>query len=190
MSFHSNISSGMVLAMGNVGDRLLDIEKGNLYMTIDGGKSWNEIAKGRHIWAVGNFGGLVVIAPTDMTTGIQYSWNLGEDWSFLKISETPIKVTYAFTNPSSESLSISVIGHNSASSTESLFFSLDFAPLFDRVCSNEDFENWSVGECSLGSDKSFNRRKTGSVCRIAPTFEHSVPATKKCQCTKSDFECE
>ena len=58
------------------------------FMSRDGGLHWFEIAKGSHIYEIGNYGGLIVIAQDDVPTNlIKYSWDEGLTWEDYTISE-------------------------------------------------------------------------------------------------------
>jgi len=62
-------------------------------MSRDGGLTWNEIAKGSHIYEISDHGGLIVMANDQKAvTEIQYSWNEGLSWNAIKISGTPVEV--------------------------------------------------------------------------------------------------
>lgn len=50
-------------------------------MSRDGGLTWFEIAKGSHIYEIGDHGGVIVLASDQQATKIlKYSWNEGKTW--------------------------------------------------------------------------------------------------------------
>ena len=55
---------GIVLGVGNIGEQLERRESSqmNTYLSRDGGMNWQEIAKGSHIYEIGDHGGLIVMA--------------------------------------------------------------------------------------------------------------------------------
>ena len=56
-------SVGILIATGNVGSYLsFRIDQVNTFLSRDGGLSWFEVAKGSHIYEVGDHGGLIVMA--------------------------------------------------------------------------------------------------------------------------------
>ena len=53
----------------------------NTYLSRDGGLNWFEVAKGSHIYEIGDHGGIIVLANDQMaTTTLYYSWNEGLHW--------------------------------------------------------------------------------------------------------------
>ena len=72
---------GIILGVGNIGSHLSPREEINTYISRDGGVEWNEVAKGNHIYEIGDQGGLIVIAPyMNKTNYIRYSWDEGKSW--------------------------------------------------------------------------------------------------------------
>jgi hypothetical protein len=72
----------------------------NTYLSRDGGLTWREIMKGSHIYELGDHGGLIVMAPNAVqTTEIFYSFNEGETFHSMTISDTPIDVTNIIIEP-------------------------------------------------------------------------------------------
>jgi hypothetical protein len=93
------------MAVGNVGNQLTKYaEKVNTYLSRDGGLNWIEVMRGSHIYEIGDHGGLLVMAPnTVKTTEVFYSYNEGESWHSLTVSDTPIDVTNIIIEPESTS---------------------------------------------------------------------------------------
>ena len=92
------------MAVGNVGHQLERnaVDQMNTYLSRDGGLTWTEVMKGSHIYEIGDHGGLIVAAPnTEKTTEISYTFNEGETWHKLTISDTPIDVTNIIIEPES-----------------------------------------------------------------------------------------
>lgn len=78
------------MAVGNLGKHLEKnkLDRMNTYLSRDGGLSWKEVKKGSHIYELGDHGGLIVMAPnTGPTTDVYYSFNEGETWQDLTVSE-------------------------------------------------------------------------------------------------------
>lgn len=61
--YSSKNSLGIILATGNIGKYLETREdRVNTYLSVDGGYSWKEVAKGSSIYEVADHGGLIVMA--------------------------------------------------------------------------------------------------------------------------------
>lgn len=61
------------------------------FFSRDAGVTWKEIAKGSHIYDMGDHGGIIVMAnDQEATNKILFSWNEGIDWEKLIISEKVI----------------------------------------------------------------------------------------------------
>lgn len=55
---------GLIIGTGNVGYHLATrADEINTYLSRDGGLNWIEIAKGSHIYEIGDHGGLIILAP-------------------------------------------------------------------------------------------------------------------------------
>lgn len=77
-------------------------ERINTYFSRDGGLNWAEIAKGAHIYELGDHGGLMVMAKNrEPTKTVMYSFNEGKTWHELEISQTPIDITNIIIEPMS-----------------------------------------------------------------------------------------
>ena len=119
---------GLVLGTGNMGPRLTDNDsQKSLYLSRDGGLTWRSIRPGVHIYEIGDHGALIVIAQKNTpTTEIHFSWDEGESWDSLTISEHPIFVENIIIEPNSISQQFMVYG--------------TYAEVFDED-DTEDFEN-------------------------------------------------
>lgn len=199
-NYFRNVSAGMMLAVGNVGDRLLDFKMGDIFGTLDGGRTWREIAKGSHKWTIANFGGIIVLADdaTPMTS-VTYSWDFGNHWASLNVSNTPLLLQNLYTNPDSSSLSVILVGHTISSGDieSSTIVQINFAPILNRICKDEDFTEWTPthnvdngSSCFFGEVVHVTKRKQDSICAIPSDFQHYLPSREICECTETDFECD
>mmetsp|Transcript_9208 Transcript_9208/g.6974 ORF Transcript_9208/g.6974 Transcript_9208/m.6974 type:complete len:96 (+) Transcript_9208:553-840(+) len=90
------------MAVGNVGKYL---EKNradlmNTYMSRDGGLTWVEVKKGSHIYELGDHGGLIVMADNMVqTTEVLFSFNEGQSWHSLTISDSPMSISNIIIEP-------------------------------------------------------------------------------------------
>ena len=72
----------------------------NTYLSRDGGLNWKEIRKGSHIYEIGDHGALIVMATnTEPTSEILYSFDEGESWNSLTISDVPLDITNIIIEP-------------------------------------------------------------------------------------------
>jgi hypothetical protein len=65
-----------------VGVHLSEVaEDQGTFLSRDAGHSWSHIAKGSHIYEMGDHGGLLLMAPDQYSTNkISFSWNEGLTW--------------------------------------------------------------------------------------------------------------
>ena len=60
---------GIIIAIGNVGHHLhYRADEANVMLSRDSGLTWNEVAKGSHIYEVADHGGLIVLANNRIAT--------------------------------------------------------------------------------------------------------------------------
>ena len=71
-------------------------------MSRDGGLTWIEIAKGPHIYEIGDHGALLVIAPmNEVTKSVKFSWDEGKTWRELEVSHVNFEVSNIIIEPES-----------------------------------------------------------------------------------------
>ena len=152
--YSSESAVGIALGVGNTGTYLKDSpDETNTYFTRDGGMTWAEVMKGPHIYEIGDHGAIIVMAPTHKaTTDIIYSWNEGQSWESVKISDDPIEIKNIIIEPDSISQEFLLYGRRKGSEERSgLIVHLDFKGLHERMCrgaenpdsKDSDFETWS-----------------------------------------------
>jgi hypothetical protein len=185
-----------MFALGNDGDRLLDLKMSNTYMTKDGGSTWREISKGPHKWVHVNFGGLLLLAAEGVLTNeIKYSWDMGETWAKFKFSDSSVFVKSMDTDSKSGSLAATLQVETTDKTKPFSIVNINFAELLDRKCVDNDFVSWTPthvnGEttCFFGQKRIFLTKSISSVCAISADFK-MPPAKEICPCAKQDFECE
>lgn len=67
--YSSQNAIGLVMGTGSVGRWLLDgTDSVNTYYSHDGGVTWQEVAKGSHIYEFGDHGSLTIMAPDTKAT--------------------------------------------------------------------------------------------------------------------------
>ena len=94
---------GLVLGTGNLGKRLT--ENGSmkhLFLSRDGGLNWESIRRGTHIYEIGDHGAIIVIAKKrEPTNFIEFSWDEGQTWEKLVISERDLLIENIIIEPNS-----------------------------------------------------------------------------------------
>lgn len=135
----------------------------NTYLSRDAGVSWSEIAKGSHIYEIGDHGGIIVMADDQKATDtIYYSWNEGLTFDKVKFTDKPIEINNIIIENSNTGINFVVYGTDS--NENGVLIGLDFASLHKRTCKGiespgteeSDFEFWTpngVGSpnCLLGN---------------------------------------
>ena len=198
------------MAVGNVGHQLERnaVDQMNTYLSRDGGLTWTEVMKGSHIYEIGDHGGLIVAAPnTEKTTEISYTFNEGETWHKLTISDTPIDVTNIIIEPESISQQFVVYGQynkEAALQQQGVVVTVDFKDLHEPQCKGadkagepeSDYELWTPfdgrhgeSKCFLGQQTTYVRRKAASECFNGEALERQI-FRQFCTCTEMDYECD
>ena len=189
-------SSGLILAVGNIGNSLGDYLSGDVFLSRDAGRTWHMVKKGPHIWSMADNGGLLVLLDgTKHITTLSYSWDFGSSWADFQFISKPLKVSSIVAHAGSSKIFIS--GHSISNSFVSV--QLDFSALFKRPCDQNkgDFEIWSPvkedkgkDRCFLGEVSQFLRRKQDTMCTVGPNFVSKTESKKICECSADDFECD
>ncbi|KAJ3276766.1 vacuolar protein sorting/targeting protein PEP1 [Terramyces sp. JEL0728] len=191
-------AAGLMLAIANTGDKLLDYDQGDVYITRDAGRTWKEVHKDAHLWTIADNGGLIVLINDEHSTDtVFYSWDFGLSWAEFKFANKAIRVESISSRDGSNQ--VLVTGHH-LNSMENVAINLDFSKIYSRDCDRKDtakdFEQWSPADtkntqkCFFGEEKLFLRRKSDSICRIGAKFIADIPPKSACECTKEDFECD
>ena len=201
--YSTETSLGLIMGTGNVGPHLsIRPDEVNTYLTRDAGLTWFEIAKGSYIYEVGDHGGLIVMANNQNSTrSIWYSWDEGETWNKLRISETKFQVTNIIIEPSNIGEKFVIYGRQALGS-KGVIVAVDFSSLHPRICVNpqlpdtpeSDYETWSPNgkisaECLLGRKVTYVRRKRDSQCFNQEQFDR-WQFSHFCECTEDDWECD
>lgn len=203
----------MIVAVGNTGERLDTAGTGehlSTYMSRDGGLNWNEIRKGAYIYELGDHGGLIVMAKhLSPTQEILYSYNEGQTWHEVQISQQNLEITNIIIEPFSISQQFVVYGSvfndtDGKATSQGIIITVDFKNLHEPQCkgvdrpgeSGSDYELWTPydgrhgeNKCFLGQQISYVRRKQDSECFNGEEHEKKI-VRSYCPCTKMDYECD
>lgn len=104
---------GIIMAVGNIGRQLEKNkpDRMNTYLSRDGGLTWQEVMKGSHIYEIGDHGGLIAMAKNmEKTSEILYTFNEGNTWHTMTISDSAIDVTNIIIEPLSVASEFVVYG--------------------------------------------------------------------------------
>ncbi|KAK1940266.1 putative sortilin [Babesia divergens] len=194
-------ATGLVLATGNVGDRLrFDPSQVNTFLSRDGGLTWIEAHKGAFIYEFGDYGGLIVMAEDQRKTKeVVFSWNEGASWFDFNLTKHELSVNNVVIEPKCSSLNFILYGNRNGIGVA---FHLDFSALGQPLCkgiwsidsTSSDYETWRPtdphgNECLLGRKLVYKRRKQASECFNGKEFKATVER-EVCTCTPEDYECE
>jgi len=141
--YSSEKAVGIVLGTGNLGAKLTDNSSQKaLFISRDGGLSWKTIRMGVHIYEIGDHGALLVIARKNAPTNfIEFSWDEGETWDSLVISDREIFVDNIIIEPNSISQQFMVYGtyaeHVANYDYANMHFTEDDEPEYDEMVSVE-----------------------------------------------------
>ena len=194
----SSPAPGIIMGVGNTGDRLKQYEECDLYVSDDAGLNWQKARDNAHMYEFGDQGSILVAVNDETSTSqIAYSINHGHDWDVMDLGEE-IRPTLLITTPDSTSLKFVLIGvKHGDSGREYLVFSIDFDGLHERKCKKADFEKWwaRVDEngkpgCLMGHKQYYTRRKAAADCFIDEEFKAPQAEFQVCTCTDEDFECD
>ncbi|KAI9889375.1 MAG: vacuolar protein sorting/targeting protein PEP1 [Vezdaea aestivalis] len=196
----SSPAPGLVMGIGNTGDRLLPYDEGDLYVSDNAGKNWKKALDGAHKYEFGDQGSILVAVydeePTDV---LRYSINHGTTWEKVKLKQK-IDARLLTTSPDSASMKFLLIGsYRTESQRKHWSFSIDFSGLHERTCDDNDFEDWCARtdedgkcDCLMGHKQYYRRRKRNADCFIKEKVEDPTKRvkTEQCDCTDEDFECD
>ncbi|KRX11219.1 hypothetical protein PPERSA_07744 [Pseudocohnilembus persalinus] len=202
------MAPGMMIGIGNVGVYLdNDGQYSKTYLSNDGGLNWQEIYDKATVYAIGDRGSVIVIAPSfQKTDSVLYSWDSGKTWKKQIISQQPIKIRAIMNENSSTSLKFLIFSTRQLDQDRKpfqLIFTLDLSTIHQRECQghdnvnsvNSDYEIWTPhyfnpSGCVLGQKISYIRKIPGKQCYnpIKISQEHKTEET--CACTEQDWECD
>lgn len=197
----SSPAPGIVMGVGSLGDYLAEYTDCDLFISDNGGLTWDRRLTDAHKYEFGGSGSiLVAINDEDITDTIKYSINHGKDFETLKLEEK-IRARLLTTTPDSTTLKFTLIGTTPERKT--LVYALDFTKVFDRKCKLEkgnkdgDFERWSArknekgeDDCLMGHKQYYWRRKADAKCYVGHDYEDPEPESEQCSCEDHDFECD
>ncbi|WFD34625.1 vacuolar protein sorting/targeting protein PEP1 [Malassezia cuniculi] len=194
-------AAGLMLGVGNVGHELAQYHECDMFITRDGGFTWEEIKKGPHRWEIGDQGGLIVLVPDATPTDTAYySLDQGRTWQSYELG-VRLRVTTLDMVPEGNHRRVLVFGTSTDSKRQAVVVHLDFSTLTTQRCvfdeknpDASDYEQWSPSQqrdepCLFGRQVWFWRRRRDRQC-TAGEMPPPPRVERTCACTISDFECE
>ncbi|KAF2756754.1 glycosyl hydrolase [Pseudovirgaria hyperparasitica] len=194
----SSPAPGLIMGVGNTGDSLKPYKDGDLYVSDDGGLTWNKALEEAHKYEFGDQGSvLVAVFDEGPTKEIRYSLKHGKDeWRTLEL-ENEMRAVELTTNTDSTSLRFILIGtEGSGKKKQWVSYTINFDDMHERDCGEKDFETWHArvdedgnAMCIMGRKQSFHRRKADADCFVKE-FEKPELEWDICECTEADYECD
>ncbi|EJC99110.1 signal sequence binding protein [Fomitiporia mediterranea MF3/22] len=195
---------GLVMAVGNVGEKLAPYGDSDTFLSRDAGFSWQEIHKDAHLWEFGDYGSILVIANDEEPTDhVLFSTDEGLTWREYKFSEQEkVRVKSIVTVPQDTSRRFILFGFYPRSISSAVAIHLDFSSLTRKQCvldpenpGQDDFEWWSPAEqrqerCLFGRQTLYHRRIRDRNCYVGKQQRIEEKFVENCQCSDIDFECE
>lgn len=197
---------GILIGIGNVGKYLEhSFDQLKTFISRDGGLTWKKISDKPSVFAFGDLGNIIVTAPVDLNyfmTGktdtvsdyISFSLDQGDTWSELKLGSKVVPLYFVNNDDNTDT---SILLNSLDPNGESIVHSFDFSSAFDRICTDDDKEEWQAridpitkeAVCVYGHSEKFVRRKSDAKCFMHQNFEDLKPIETPCKCTSDDVEC-
>jgi len=146
--------------------------------------------KNSTVYEYGDDGGIIVMVPNQVDVyECYYSLDEGLTWNTIAFStpDKPVNVISMFsTDTSGEQFVIRGWYQNQIA-----YIGIDLRGIQEQFCTATDYETWTLenGNCVLGRNTVYSRRKRSSMCDNPPGYIHVVSVTN-CNCTKGDYECD
>ncbi|KAI8868427.1 Oligoxyloglucan reducing end-specific cellobiohydrolase [Ramicandelaber brevisporus] len=175
--YSSESAPGILMGVGNVGDRLHEFHDADTFLSADGGFTWSSVLPGPHMYEFVDSGAFIVAVPITQPGKdqprnkhpIRYSFDYGQTWSLADVTlsddadgdgkegdEVVINPRALFSDADSTSRRAILLAQRKDDHTP-LVISLDFSSVITRKCSSSDKEKWvarSVPHSEHGKDNS------------------------------------
>ncbi|RXK41140.1 signal sequence binding protein [Tremella mesenterica] len=201
-TYSSPSAVGLMLAVGNVGEELAPYTDSDIFLTRDGGFTWEEVHKDAHMWEFGDSGSIIVLVNDEAAVDhVVYTLDEGLSWNEYTFGET-LRVKTIQTVPEDTSRRFLLFGTRPGETDKNVVVHLDFSQITQQKCqlkiedpNHDDFELWSPSEgreeaCLFGRQTMYHRRIRDRNCYVGEKIEQPRSIVRNCTCTPSDFECE
>lgn len=126
---------GLIIAVGNVGDRLAPYTESDTFLSRDAGFTWEEVHKDAHLWEFGDSGSVIVIVnDEDATDHVMFSTDEGLTWREYRFTDERIRIKSIVTVPEDTSRRFILFGYYPRSPRTAVAIHLDFSALTGRQC--------------------------------------------------------
>ncbi|XP_064651569.1 sortilin-related receptor-like isoform X2 [Lineus longissimus] len=189
---------GIVIGTGMLGQSMNKTRMEDIFLSSDGGLTWNLVLQGHYIYEFGDHGGLIVaVLMFRLTREIRYSWNEGETWNTKVFSNESVYIYGLLTEPGEVSTIFSVFG-SKPGIHQWVIFQINLRSVFPYICKKNDYKMWSPSDeihqktfmpCLMGRKTIIQRRIPHAKCYNGRHYERSV-TVQNCTCLGPDFECD
>ena len=123
-----------MLAVGNVGEQLAPYTESDIFLTRDGGFTWEEVHKDAHMWEFGDSGSVIVLVNDEEATDhVIFSTDEGLSWNEYTFSQT-MRVRTLQTVPMDTSRRFVLVGTRQSEPGKSVMVYLDFSAITQQKC--------------------------------------------------------
>ena len=204
--YSSKGAVGLLIAAGNVGSSLTKFKKADMFLSLDGGKIWKEIAKDAHMYEIIGHGGVVVMVNDEEQVDFcLYSVDGGITFMRKELGKytdgKKLRIKSIISEPSGTTYYVDLIGKLSDGTSVSIH--LDFSSVYSRDCmhsdedsTRNDYEFWTLSgssdsnHCVFGAQVQLERRKPDRQCFVTEKYKQLATKLQSCQCSPSDYECD
>ncbi|XP_060586327.1 sortilin-like [Ruditapes philippinarum] len=194
-------ATGLILVHAHVAESLQKTEP-DVFISRDGGYTWNLSLPGAHHYQILDHGGLLVaVSKSDPSPKVlRFSLDEGRCWHDYKFTDQVLNFTGLVTEPEGKSAVVMLWGY--VQETKKWVVNVvDFEKVIDRKCEDNDYEPWKAHSalrvkgipedqgCLLGIKETFLRLKKDSWCLNG--YIHEQKSKREfCTCTREDYECD
>ena len=199
---------GLIIASGSISKYLVEEEDTDefymgLFISNNAGLDWKMIGRGRYLYEILDYGSLIIIAKKfTQSTYIQYSFDNGQTFNKLKISENPVEIIALTVNNENHLKKILISSKTPKNfKKKNMVITLDFSNLHERECEHDkedkersDYEEWiphtaEENGCLDGRKVILIRKKPDRTCFNSNNFTMYY-IKESCKCGHDDYHCD
>ncbi|XP_048582029.1 uncharacterized protein LOC5513708 [Nematostella vectensis] len=196
LSTHS--APGLVMALG-VASTNLKIHP-DVFVSTDGGANWKRALRGKHQYAFGDHGGvLMAVLYRRYTYTLRYSTNGGNNWTSIPFTSPQNKVLVEdIMTQAEEKLPIFILYGSTIKDNKKQWklFHINLTSVLGSPCQASDMQLWvpsddraGLERCILGEQVEYKIRNWTKTCLMGKDYE-AGKVVKSCTCRRVDFECD
>mmetsp|Transcript_13141 Transcript_13141/g.52445 ORF Transcript_13141/g.52445 Transcript_13141/m.52445 type:complete len:860 (+) Transcript_13141:44-2623(+) len=184
---------GLILAQGNEGYyRQAPEDSLYLYLSRNGGVSWDRILEGSYEFAMAAHGSLFVAAEKhNANNTLLYSWSQGAAFDGCIFSDENVFIDSIIYPQPPTSMQFLMLGADEERDAGVIYY-VDFLYNIPRPCGSEDLEQFSPsigGGCLLGARTEFTRRQRDVEC-FYNVIQEPEEVVSTCLCWRNDYVCD